>query len=91
MTTAMQFDQPKLAEQPKVTSAKHERKSSKENASSKPQDAGNASLNPPQQSQWQQATSRKGHKKSKSNGGTNALNGSGGQPLPANEAERKGG
>lgn len=43
-----------------------------------------------QQNQWQQASTKKGHKKNKSQG-ANSPNGPGGQPLPVNEAERKGG
>lgn len=41
---------------------------------------------------WQQAT-RKGHKKSKSTTGSRSLNGvkNGGEPMPVNEADRKGG
>lgn len=41
---------------------------------------------------WQQAT-RKGHKKSKSASGSKIVNGlkNGGEPMPANEADRKGG
>ncbi|KAI5249483.1 hypothetical protein E4T43_00797 [Aureobasidium subglaciale] len=43
---------------------------------------------------WQQAPARKGHKKSKSNTtnkGSHTLKTGGGEPLPANEADRKGG
>jgi len=45
-----------------------------------------------QSGQWQQAT-RKGHKKAKSTGSSRCINGSksGGEPMPANEADRKGG
>ncbi|KAI4795168.1 hypothetical protein E4T44_12403 [Aureobasidium sp. EXF-8845] len=45
-------------------------------------------------SSWQQAPARKGHKKSKSNTaskGSHAPKTGGGEPLPANEADRKGG
>jgi hypothetical protein len=45
-------------------------------------------------SSWQQAPARKGHKKSKSNTaskGSHASKTGGGEPLPANEADRKGG
>lgn len=79
------------------TSKGHERKGSAPNPTSAqpaksptlptPTVTGSASQN---QNPWQQAT-RKGHKKSKSSGGAKASNVSGGQPLPVNEAERKGG
>ncbi|KAF2164672.1 hypothetical protein M409DRAFT_56485 [Zasmidium cellare ATCC 36951] len=42
------------------------------------------------QTSWQQVP-KKGHKKNKSTTGAKSSNGSGGQPMPANEAERKGG
>lgn len=73
--------------------ARHERKSSAANKHTPGK--GNAQTNgmsaPLQQNQWQQAPSKKNHKKNKSHGGTNSPNGAGGQPLPANESERKGG
>lgn len=40
---------------------------------------------------WQQATGRKGHKKNKSNAGGQARGDRHGEPMPANENERKGG
>lgn len=46
----------------------------------------------PVKNEWQTAGPvRNKHKKSKSNAGPKAPNGSGGQPMPVNEAERKGG
>lgn len=76
-----------------ATESRHERKISaaKANVSEK----GNAQPNgvpvTTQQNQWQQAPSKKAHKKNKSYGGPSSPNGSGGQPLPVNESERKGG
>jgi hypothetical protein len=92
-----QLDVPSNTEtKPSAANPEDERKSSVPKSSIKENAAINSSdqaAAPPssQQNQWQQATSRKGHKKSKSNSGANAINGTGGQPLPANEAERKGG
>lgn len=77
---------------------KHERKSSAPNPSNDPKPkksnsnlkqtaAGSGTNVNGAHSQWQQAT-RKGHKKSKSSLGVAKGNG---QPMPANESERKGG
>lgn len=72
---------------------RHERKGSAANKATTVK--GNAqpasTISASQQNQWQQASSKKGHKKNKSQAGTNSPNGSGGQPLPLNESERKGG
>ncbi|KAK5174588.1 uncharacterized protein LTR77_001669 [Saxophila tyrrhenica] len=87
------------------TSPKHERKGSAPNPSSAPKPAKSPEQSTPATSAaasgalhgqgqkmdanpWQQAT-RKGHKKSKSTGVQQQ--GAKGQPMPANEAERKGG
>lgn len=76
-----------------MTEPKHERKNSAANkaAPGKGNAQSNSTSTASQQNQWQQASSRKPHKKNKSTAGANSPNGSGGQPLPVNEAERKGG
>ncbi|SMQ48762.1 unnamed protein product [Zymoseptoria tritici ST99CH_3D7] len=94
MNAAKQVDTP-------ATDVKHERKSSassltmasgKDKTTGKSSAPANATLQPPQQGGWQQAVSKKkNHKKAKPSNGSLAVNGSLGQPLPANEAERKGG
>ena len=79
-----------------LTATKHERKGSAPNLT-----VNNAAKSPTlptptsalsgNQNPWQQAT-RKGHKKSKSTAAAKTPQGQGsGQPIPANEAERKGG
>ncbi|CZT14888.1 uncharacterized protein RCC_00827 [Ramularia collo-cygni] len=75
------------------TESRHERKVSATNkaAPSRGNAVPNGTPVTTQQNQWQQAPSKKGHKKSKSHGGHNSPNRSGGQPLPVNESERKGG
>lgn len=71
---------------------RHERKASvaKNGTLGKETSQPNSTPVVPQQNQWQQASTRKSHKKNKSQG-ANSPNGPGGQPLPVNEAERKGG
>ena len=83
-----------------VTSPKHERKGSAPNPTTIIRQAAKSPTLPTptsanqNQNPWQQAT-RKGHKKSKSTAGgpksPNAVTAGGGQAMPANENERKGG
>lgn len=74
----------------------HERRGSAPNPSATgktvgPSKAASGVAQAPKTNEWQTASSsRHKHKKNKSNAGTKS-NGSGGQPMPANESERKGG
>ena len=75
--------------------AKHERKGSAPSPTAKPS-AGDHPVLPSLTASssgnpWQQAVGKRSHKKSKSNVGRKSPNALGGQPLPANESERKGG
>ena len=81
------------------TTKTHERKGSAPNPTlNKPAKSPTLPVTPTSANQnqnpWQQAIGRKGHKKSKSSAGAvvaKGANGSGGQLMPANESERKGG
>ncbi|KAH9827659.1 Cid1 family poly A polymerase [Teratosphaeria destructans] len=99
ITNARQWDRVELQHgDASVSGSSHERKGSAPNPTLNPKlsrsptalspaGAGTTHMSAGKENQWQQAT-RKGHKKSKSSVGA----GSGrGQPMPANEADRKGG
>lgn len=85
--------------EPLRTDSRHERRGSAPvQAPSKATQAPKAAFQMPLQMTnqtpniWQQVSSgKKGHKKNKSANGMKTPNGTGGQPMPANEAERKGG
>ena len=83
--------------QPPYQFSKHERQGSasmavesKPSSTTKESEPKSASQTSSNHSSWQQVP-KKAHKKSKSTSGAKSSNGSGGQPLPANEFERKGG
>ncbi|KAK6008552.1 hypothetical protein QM012_000455 [Aureobasidium pullulans] len=86
----------KLAQNVRIVNGKHAEAASKsQNGNTNRGDVGKHQASPNNASNsWQQAPARKGHKKSKSNTaskGSHAAKTGGGEPLPANEADRKGG